>query len=491
MPISAPTFPSFQESLGEVMKTTTWILIVAAVVCVVVGVGAAVTLAPGEPVDVVVAANGSIEEYIDERAITRLPRTYLISMPYAARIEEIALSEGDRVEKDNPDKPLVRMVPEDLKLAVDEAEAAVERLDASIAENLSKDLEELQMRQSYEVVRSMRDTIKAAETRVESGTEKKAYNKRRFDRLDQAYKSGAITEEEHDRVYLDYVTAGFDLAQDELVLRITQALTVAIEIVPEMINQMVKDKSLTDAVLKKQRAEAAAAFEQVKLRQQRGTIVSPVDGVVLRRYVTDERFLGAGEPLLEIGRLEDLEIEAELLSVDVVDAKVGNPVEIYGPAVGDVPAKGRVAKVYPAGFTKVSSLGVEQQRVKVVVAIDHEDLQRLTQERGIQVGYRVRVKIVTAQRQGALVVPRSSLFRGADNHWQLFVSEGNRARLRIVEVGLMNDRLAEITSGVQPGEKVIRTPPSSLTDGGRVAPRVGEPSGVVTGSPPPSPASAG
>ncbi|MHB8900432.1 MAG: HlyD family secretion protein, partial [Thermoguttaceae bacterium] len=190
------------------------------------------------------------------------------------------------------------------------------------------------------------------------------------------------------------LTAGFDLAQDELVLRITKALTVAIEIVPEMIDQMIKDKSLADAVLRKQRAEAAAALEQVKLRKQRGTILSPVDGVVLRRYVSDEGFLGAGEPLLEIGRLEDLEVEADLLTIDVVQAKVGDAVEIYGPAVGSVPARGRVARVYPAGFTKVSSLGVEQQRVKVIVAIDPGDLRLLAGERRIQVGYRVRARII-------------------------------------------------------------------------------------------------
>lgn len=454
------------------MKTTTWILIAAALACVVVGVGAAVTLTPGEPVDVVAAANGSIHQYIDERAVTRLPRTYLISMPYAARIEEITLNEGDRVEKNNPDRPLARVVPEDLELAVAEAEAAVERLDASITENMSKDLEELAIKQAYELVRSMRDTIKAAETRVESGKEKKAYNKRRFDRLDEAYKADAITEEEHDRVYLDYVTAGFDLAQDELVLRISKTLTVAAEIIPQMIQQMVTDKSLADAVLKKQRAEARAALEQVELRRQRGTILSPIDGVVLKRFVTDERFLGAGDPLLELGRLEDLEVEADLLSVDVVNAKVGDPVEIYGPAVGAVPAKGQVAKVYPAGFTKISSLGVEQQRVKVVVAIAPEDLQRLAKQRGVQVGYRVRVKILTEQRENTLVIPRSALFRGADEQWEVFVAKGNRARLRTVEVGLINDRLAEVLSGIEAGEQVIRTPPSSLLDGGKVAVKV-------------------
>ena len=257
------------------MKTTTWILIGAVVICIVVGIAAAAAFAPGEPVDVVAVTNGSIHQYIDERAVTRLPRTYLISMPYAARIEEITLKEGDRVEKDNPEKPLARIIPEDLELAVTEAEAAVQRLDASIAENMSKDLEELAMQQAYELVRSMRDTIKAAETRVESGKEKKGYNKRRFDRLEEAYKADAITDEEHDRVYLDYVTAGFDLAQDELVLRISKTLTVATEIIPEMIAQMVKDKSLTDAVLKKQRAEALAVLEQVKLCRRRGTIVSP------------------------------------------------------------------------------------------------------------------------------------------------------------------------------------------------------------------------
>ena len=454
------------------MKTTTWILIGAVLVCVVGAVCAAVMLAPGEPVTVVAADHGAIHQYIDERAVTRLPRTYLVSMPYAARIEEITLKEGDRVEKDNPEKPLARIVPEDLELAVAEAEAAVQRLDASITENMSKDLEELAAKQSYELVRSMRDTIKAAETRVKSGKEKEAYNKRRFDRLDQAYKAEAITEQERDSVYLDLVTAGFDLAQDELVLRISKALTVATEIIPQMIEQMVTDKSLTDAVLKKQRAEALAALEQVKLRQKRGTILSPVDGVVLHRYVTDERFLGAGEPLLEIGRLEDLEVEADLLSVDVVNAKVGDPVQIYGPAVGADPAKGKVSKVYPAGFTKVSSLGVEQQRVKVVVAIDPEDLQRLAEKRGVQVGYRVRVKILTDERENTLVVPRSALFRDADDQWQVFVAEGNRARKRPVEVGLINDRLAEILSGIESGEQVIRTPPSSLADGAKVAAKV-------------------
>ena len=95
-----------------------------------------------------------------------------------------------------------------------------------------------------------------------------------------------------------------------------------------------------------------------------------------------------------------------------MSAKIGDAVEIYGPAIGPAAVHGEVARIYPAGFTKISSLGVEQQRVRVIVQFhDREDLKRLLHERGLGVGYRVRVRIHTAERSQALVVPRSALFR--------------------------------------------------------------------------------
>lgn len=150
------------------MNTTKWILAILAGCIIVAAIASALVLRPGEAVEVVCIASGPIEEYIDERAITRLSRTHLVSMPYAARIEEIALREGDAAEKDNPAHPLARIVADDLQLAVDQAQAVVKRLDASIVENLAKALEELAMRQAYEFARSMNDTIKAAQTRVDS-----------------------------------------------------------------------------------------------------------------------------------------------------------------------------------------------------------------------------------------------------------------------------------------------------------------------------------
>jgi HlyD family secretion protein len=225
------------------------------------------------------------------------------------------------------------------------------------------------------------------------------------------------------------------------------------------------------AVLEKERQQALAQLEQVKTNRQRGTMTSPIDGVVLSRPVTNERHQAAGTVLLEIGRLEDLEVEAEVLSQEVVEIEVGQDVEIYGPAIGRMPAHGKVSRIYPAGFTKISSLGVEQQRVMVIVQFEPEELSRLRVERELGVGFRVNVKIFTAASDRALVIPRSALFRGTAGDWQVFAIRDGRARLTSIEVGLMNDELVEVIRGLEENDQVIIAPESSLVDGTRVTRR--------------------
>lgn len=114
---------------------------------------------------------------------------------------------------------------------------------------------------------------------------------------------------------------------------------------------------------------------------------------------------------------------------------------------------GKVLRVYPAGFTKVSSLGVEQQRVKVIVKFLPADLERLRREGDLGVDYRVRRNANLHRREirGA-VVPRSAVFRGPTGQWRLYAVRGGKVRLQTVELGLSNDEQAEITSGVTEGE---------------------------------------
>jgi HlyD family secretion protein len=164
-----------------------------------------------------------------------------------------------------------------------------------------------------------------------------------------------------------------------------------------------------------------------------------------------------------------------VLSQEVVRVKIGQPAEVFGPAIGDRPLRGKVKNIYPAGFTKVSSLGVEQQRVKVIVAFHEEDQRQLIERRAtgewdLGVDYRVRVRIITDERSGALVIPRSALFRGAAGQWQVFVIRDGVARLQPIEVGLMNDEQVEVQSGVSADELLVLAPETNLTDGTKVKP---------------------
>ena len=223
------------------------------------------------------------------------------------------------------------------------------------------------------------------------------------------------TQDDLEQAVLAQVQSDVDYKQDQLVHAAMVAVGAATDLLPRMVRQYIDRKGLSGNVLRKQQAEAEARLQEVLQEQQRGTMRSPVNGVVLDRLVSNERYLTAGTALLEIGRLEDLEVEADVLSLDVVGAKVGDRVEIYGPAIGRRPAQGVVARIYPAGFTKVSSLGVEQQRVKVIVRFAGDELRRLLADRRLGVGYRVRVKIFTAERSQALLIPRSALFRAGQH----------------------------------------------------------------------------
>ena len=454
------------------MKRITWI-----------GIGVVITVAlisfiawkfsSGTPVRVTEVKRGLIQEFIDERGMTRLPETYLITMPYAGRVESISLTEGERVNRNDPDKPVARIVPKDLQLSVDEAQAVVDRLDAAIIENMDENLEKLLKEQSLKFVLSMGKTVEAANERLRAGQAKLDYSESNQGRVTQLSESQVATQDDVDRAKLEYITAEVDFAQDRLVLAIAESLDAATKVFPRMVDQTMKDKSLTAAVLSNERAEAAARLMQAQLNQKRGTLTSPVDGIVLARYVSNERSLAAGEPLLEIGRPdEELQVEVDVLSLDVVRIKKDTKVKIYGPAVGASRQKGidgKVLQVYPAGFTKVSSLGVEQQRVKVIIGFkDQETLTRLRKEHNLGVGYRVRVQVFTNQAPNALLIPRSALFRGSDGQWQVYCTRGGRAEIQEVQIGLMNDELAQVTGGLAEQDLVVLAPESNLEDGMKV-----------------------
>lgn len=194
-------------------------------------------------------------------------------------------------------------------------------------------------------------------------------------------------------------------------------------------------------------------------------LVSPIDGVVLRIMQESEAVVPTGQPLMEIGDVEDLEIVSDLLSSAAVHVRAGQPVliEQWG---GDQPLNGRVRLVEPSGFTKISALGVEEQRVNAI--IDFADPPEKLPNIGD--GYRVEVRIIVSSRENVLKVPTSSLFRH-EGDWAVYVVEGNRASRRIVQLGERNSLEAEVTGGLSGGERIIVYPSDAVSDGVEVTAR--------------------
>lgn len=445
------------------------------VLVALVAAGLAYALTGGVTVQAAKVERREIREFIDEQGKTRLPHTYLITMPYSGRIEPIEMVERQPVKKG---QVVARIVPSDLQDEVAEAEAAVERLDASIAENQDHRVE-LRTREQAELFhQSMLSTVKAAEARLRAGLERLNYAESYLSRIRKLVPSGAKTEDDVEQAEVQHVEAAVDYQQDALVAEATKSIEAATALLPKLVTDYIARKDLSREVLEKQKSEALARLRQAETRQQRGTMTSPIDGIVLGREESNERYLAAGTVLLEIGRLEDLEIEADVLSQDVVRVEVGDPVVIYGPATGrevERGFRGRVKRVNPAGFTKISSLGVEQQRVKVIVEFDPGDLAQLRKERDIGVDYRVRVRIITDSKPSALTVPRSAVFRSADGGWQALAVRNGVARLVNVELGLRNDDRVEIVKGLQENDIVVLAPESDLVEGTRVRPLVRNP----------------
>lgn len=415
------------------------------------------------PVDVGLSEAGAISTFVEEQAKTRLPDVHRVTMPLEGRVLPIELTEGDRVEKG---QVVARLESADFQTAVAQGEARVAKLEKKIVENDDTRLEDNALKQFDKFLLSMNDTVRSAAEQTTASKAKVAFAESEFRRQERLKSNDATTEREYAEAELLLQQSRVDYAKDMLTLSSLESIRAAMRIGRESIEKYIEKKALQHDVLEQELKEAKLNLEQLERDRSRGEIKSDILGVVLEKHVSNKRMLPAGELLLEIGRMEQLEVEAEILSEEAVVMQRGMPVEIVGPSIGNPPLQGAIKRIEPQGFTKISSLGVEQQRVLVIIAFEPGELDAL-KERGRELGtnYRVRVRIFTGRRSNTITVPRSALFRGSQGGWQVFVVRDQQARRVDVEVGLMNDFRAEILDGVQADEEVIIAPEANLEDG--------------------------
>lgn len=215
------------------------------------------------------------------------------------------------------------------------------------------------------------------------------------------------------------------------------------------------------AVAENQLAEARALLlEDGETSGRAIALRSPIDGFVLRLHEESARTLAAGSPILEVGDVSRLEIVADLLSQEAVAVRPGMEVYVEGWGAGEPALRGVVRHVEPAGYTKISALGVEEQRVDVLV-------DPLEPWDALRDGFRVELRIVVWHGGDVRIVPTGALFREGER-WAAFVVEDERAVLREVEIGRRGGLEAEVLSGLAEGDVVVLYPSELIEPGARV-----------------------
>jgi HlyD family secretion protein len=389
-----------------------WRLLVVALF--VAGILAAALWPDTIEVDIARATRGPLDVTIDEEGETRVRERFVVSAPVAGRLQRIELEPGDRVARGKT--VLARLMP-----------APPALLDARTQAELSA---------AADAARAALGQMEAERSRGQAALERAQAALKRQQELAQA---GLIPPEELETAQTARRTAQEALRAAEFsVARAQFELT-----------------------------SARARFQQPVSGGRLVDIVAPVDGVVLKRFRESEAVVPVGEPLLEIGDPNALEVVSDLLSTDAVRVSAGQPVRLEQWGGGE-PLTGRVRRVEPSGFMKVSALGVEEQRVNVIINF----VDSAVAARALGDNYRTEVRIVVWHSDDVVKVPAGALFRRGDG-WAVFVVQDGWARLRSVTLGQRNALDAQVVDGLAPGADVVLHPPDTLNDGMRVTLRPG------------------
>ncbi|PVV15998.1 MAG: efflux transporter periplasmic adaptor subunit [gamma proteobacterium symbiont of Ctena orbiculata] len=364
------------------------------------------------PVDLLTLEPGKMTVTVDEEGETRVRDVFVLSAPISGRALRIDAEVGDEV------------MAEQTKIA------EIEPTDATLLDPRSE-------AQARADIRAAEANLVLAEASVKEA------------RVELNFANSELKRAR--KLRADAVMSERGLEDAERTFRTRQAA----------LETVIATRQARQAELERARAQLISPTE-ARVRGDECPCVpirSPVDGCILKILHKSEGVVSAGEPLVEIGDPGDLEIVADLLSSDAVKVEQGQQVIIdnWGGAKS---LAGVVRRVEPFGFTKVSALGIEEQRVNVIIDFTSPK----TEWSRIAHGYQVDVRIVLWQGNDVLKLPLTALFREGDR-WAVFVEQGGKASMRKVNLGRRTGLEAEILSGLAAGESVVVHPGDKITEG--------------------------
>ena len=357
------------------------------------------------PVETARATIGTLRATVNEQGKTRIKQRYVVSAPVTGQLQRIPFKAG--------------------------AEVHAGQTVVAVIEPVSPTLLDARTRVATE---AKRDTALANLEKARAGQRFAASDLRRFEKL---HAEKMVSVQELESVQLREASATKEQAAAESALRQVEA-----EMAEFAGNAPTGTNTLLDPV-------------QVK---------APATGSVLHIFEENSRVVAAGTTLMEIGDPLDIEVVVEVLSRDGAAIPPATPVELEQWGGGE-PLKAKVRLVEPAAFTKISALGVEEQRVNVIADL----LTPPDQRRNVGDGFRVEARIIVWEAPDALKVPAGALFRKGEQ-WAAFVIADGRAQLKIVKAGRSSGTETQVLEGLKQGEEVILYPGSRVRDGQRVTP---------------------
>ncbi|WP_240618374.1 efflux RND transporter periplasmic adaptor subunit [Halomonas heilongjiangensis] len=361
----------------------------------------------------IAVSRGPFVDSVHEEGRTRLRDTWNVSVPIAGYLQRVTLEVGDEVEQG---QVLFRLEP-----------SPAPALDARSRQQAEDALQAAQAR------------LQTAQANLETVRAERRFAEAEYQRYRQLHERNLVSTAERDQ----------RLRERDRQRALENAAVSSVEVARFELEG-------ARAML------AVTSGQRDGSRQPELEVRAPIDGVVLTRHRCCEGSVAAGEPVIELGRMEDLEIQADLLSMDAVRLRPGMAVRIHGWG-GDA-LSGRVRRIDPAGFTRTSALGVDEQRVPVILDFDGDTDPASI---GIGSGFRVELEFLVWQADDVLQIPTSALFRH-QGEWAVFVIEQGRARMRRVETGRRSGLDTQLLEGLQEGDRIITHPGQRVTEGARV-----------------------
>jgi HlyD family secretion protein len=414
-----------------------------------------------KPVPIVVQTatidRGPLQVTVNAEGKTRIQQRFIISAPVSGRLQRVQLKEGDRVTAGS----LIAQI-EPLSI------------DTNIQQTLSQLQEWQAQREGVNTQRPKTEAIQQAQARIQTAEANQkqtqaqvaqvqatlAQANRDRDRAEQLAASGAISRNDLETKILAQITRQKELESARMA---DQATTAEIEVARAALSVLQQEQTDPDYLLKVYDAKiASTAAELSRLRDdaRRTDVTAPSPGTVLKVHRESAQFIPEGTPIVELGNTSQLEIVIDVLSSDAEKIAPGDAILINQ---GTATIAAKVQKVEPAAFTKVSALGVEEQRVNVIGRFS-------TAPKNLGDAYRLDTKIVIWETPDALKVPLSALYRCGQN-WCVFTTENSKAKQQQITLGQRNQFEAEIKQGINQGETVILHPSDQIRDGVEISSR--------------------